>query len=115
MIGKLSVWISASVVATALTLGGTAEARYRKSNILSNVSTRIIPNWKNSGADVCFVQNSNSAPVSVVISVFPTGTLVLGIDTWQFPVLLGGLDPARVFSCTPLMPAAEYCQVMLVR
>jgi hypothetical protein len=115
MFGKLSVWISASVVVTTLTLGGTAEARFRKSNTLSNVSTRIIPNWNNSGSDVCFVHNSNNAPVSAVISVFPTGTLVLGIDTWTFPVLLGAFDGARVFSWAPLTPASEYCQVMLVR
>jgi hypothetical protein len=115
MFGKLSVWISASVVVTTLTLGGTAEARFRKSNILTNVSTRIIPNWNNSGSDVCFVHNANNAPVLAVISVFPTGTPVLEFDTWQFPVLLGAFGDARVFSWTPLLPASEYCQVMLVR
>jgi hypothetical protein len=115
MFVKLSVWISASVVATTLVLGGTAEARFRKSNTLSNVSTHIIPNWNNSGSDVCFVHNANDAAISAVISVFPTGTLVLGIDTWKFPVVLGALEDARVFSWTPLIPAAEYCQVMLVR
>jgi hypothetical protein len=115
MFGKLSVWISASVLATTLATGGNAEARFRKSNTLTNVSTRIIPNWDNSGSDVCFVHNSNNAPVSVIISVFPTGTPVLEFDTWQFPVLLGPLGDARVFSWTPLLPASEYCQVMLVR
>jgi hypothetical protein len=115
MFGKLSVCVFASVVAITLALGGTAEARFRKSNTLSNVSTRIIPNWNDSGSDVCFVHNSNNAPVSAVISVFPTGTLVLEFDTWQFPVLLGAFGDARVFSWTPLLPASEYCQVMLVR
>jgi hypothetical protein len=115
MFGKLSVWISASVFAATLALGGTAEARFRKSNTMSNVSTRIVPNWNNGGADVCFVHNANNAPVSAVISVFPTGTLILELDTWQFPVALGAFGTARVFSWTPLTPAAEYCQVMLVR
>jgi hypothetical protein len=110
MFGKLSVWISASVVATTLALGGTAEARFRKSNTLSNVSTHIIPNWNNSGSDVCFVHNSNNAPVSAVISVFPADIL-----PWSFPVLLGAFGDAWVFSWTPLTPASEYCQVMLVR
>ena len=115
MFGKLSVWLSASVVAITLALGGTAEA-FRKSNTLSNVSTRIIPNWNNSGSDVCFVRNSNNVPVSTVISVFPTGTLLIGTDTWTFPILLGAFGEARVFSWRPpTPPASEYCQVMLVR
>lgn len=116
MLGKLSVWISASVVAAALVLGGTAEARFRKSPTVSNVSTHIIPNWNNSGSDVCFVHNSNSVPVWAVISVFPTGTLIMEIDTWTRPVFLGAFGDARVFSWTPPTPrASEYCQVMLVR
>jgi hypothetical protein len=116
MFWKLSVWISASVVATTLALGGTAEARFRKSTTLSNVSTRIIPNWNNSGSDVCFVHNSNNVPVSTVISVFPTGTLIMEIDTRTFPPLLGAFGDARVFSWSPPTPrASEYCQVMLVR
>jgi hypothetical protein len=115
MFGKWSLWISASVVATTLALGGTAEARFKKSNTLSSVSTRIIPNWNNSGSDVCFVHNSNNVAVSAVISVFPTSSLVLEFDTWTFPVLLGAFGSAKVFSWTPLTPASEYCQVMLVR
>jgi hypothetical protein len=116
MCGKLSVWILASVVATTLALGGAAaEERYRKSNTLSNVSTRIIPNWNNSGSDVCFVHNLNNAPVSAIISVFPASILFIENDTWQFPVFLGAFDDARVFSWTPLLPGSEYCEVMLVR
>jgi hypothetical protein len=115
MSGKWSVCIFASLLATIFALDGTAEARFRKSNTLSNVSTRIIPNWNNGGSDVCFVHNSNKAPVSAIVSVFPTGTLIIGMDTWTFPMLLGAHDVARVFSWTPLTPAAEYCQVMLVR
>jgi hypothetical protein len=115
MLGKLSVWISALVVVATLALGGTAEARYRKSNTLTNVSTRIIPNWENSGSDVCFVHNSNNVPVSAVITVFPTITLPTGTEKLTFPVLLGASDTARVFSWSPLLPGAEYCQVMLVR
>ena len=116
MFGKLSVWISASVLATTLALGGPAEARFRKPATLSNVSTYIVPNWNNSGSDVCFVRNSNNVPVSTVISVFPTGTLLIGTDTWTFPILLGAFGEARVFSWRPpTPPASEYCQVMLVR
>ena len=115
MLGKLTAAIFAIVLATTLALDGSAEARYRKSNTLSNVSTRIIPNWNNSGSDVCFVHNSNNTPVSVVISVFPTGTPFTEFDTWQFPVLLSALGNASVFSWTPLLPGSELCQVMSVR
>ena len=115
MLAKLSNWISASLVATALVLCGSAEAAVRKTNILSNVRTEIIPNWTNTGADVCIVHNLNPAPVSIVVSVFPTGTLVLPIDTWTFPMVLGALGGARVYSWSPLLPASEYCKVMLVR
>src|ERR1700730_7026286 len=104
MSGKLTVGIFGSVVAITFALGGTVEARYRKSNTLSNVSTRIIPNWNNSGSDVCFVHNSNNTSVSVIISVFPTETPFIEFDTWQFPVLLGAFGDARVFSWTPLLP-----------
>ena len=115
MFGKCSVWIFASVVATTFTLSGAAEASVRKTNRLSNVSTQIIPNWNLSGSDVCFVHNANNASVSALISVFPTGTLVLTGDTWTFPVVLGPFGGARVFSWTPLLPASEYCKVMVVR
>lgn len=106
---KLSVWISASVVATTLALGGTAEA-----NTLSKVSTRIIPNWNNRGAEVCVVHNSNNVPVSAVISVFPIGTAVTGIDDWTFPMLLGAFDSAKVFSWTPPRHAGS-CKVLSVQ
>ena len=43
MFGKLSIWISASVLATTLALGGFAEAAVRKTNMMSNVRTQIIP------------------------------------------------------------------------
>jgi hypothetical protein len=109
MFGKLSVWISALVVATTLALGGSAQA-----NTLSNVSTRIIPNWNNSGSDVCFVHNSNNVPVSAVISVFPMGTAVFGIDNWTFPVLLGAFGGTKVFSWTPPKHAGS-CKVLLVQ
>jgi hypothetical protein len=115
MFGKLSIWISAFVLATTLALSGYAEAAVRKTNMMSNVRTQIIPNWNNSGADVCFVHNANSASVSTLISVFPTGTLVLAGDRWTFPVVLGPFAGARVFSWTPLLPASEYCKVMVVR
>ena len=115
MFGKLSVWIFAFVLAATLALGGSAEAAFRKTNTLSNVRTQIIPNWNNTGSDVCFVHNANNASVSALISVFPTGTLVLAGDTWTFPVLLGPFGGARVFSWTPLLPASEYCKVMVVR
>jgi hypothetical protein len=115
MFGKSSPWIFAFVLATALALGTSAEAAVRKTNTLSNVRTQIIPNWNNSGADVCFVHNTNNASVSTLISVFPTGTLVLAGDTWTFPVVLGPFAGARVFSWTPLLPASEYCKVMVVR
>lgn len=109
MFGKLSVWISASVVATTLALGATAEA-----NTLSHVSTRIFPNWNKSGLDVCFVHNSNKIPVSAVISVFPMGTAVFGIDSWTFPVLLGGFGGTKVFSWTPPAHAGS-CKVLSVQ
>jgi hypothetical protein len=113
MFGKSCLWISAFVLATAL--GASAEAAVRKTNTLSNVRTQIIPNWNNSGVDVCFVHNANNAPVSTLVKVFPTGTLVLSVDTWTFPVVLGPFAGARVFSWTPLLPASEYCKVMVVR
>jgi hypothetical protein len=115
MFGKSSLWISVLVLASALALGASAEAAVRKTNMLSNVRTQIIPNWNNSGADVCFVHNANNASVSTLVSVFPTGTLVLSVDTWTFPVVLGPFAGARVFSWTPLLPASEYCKVMVVR
>jgi hypothetical protein len=115
MFGKLSIWIFAAVVATNLAQGCSAEAAVRKTNTMSNVSTHIIPNWNNSGADVCFVHNSNNASVSVLVSVFPTGTLVLAGDTWTYPLVLGPSGGAKVFSWSPLLPASEYCKVMVVR
>ena len=113
MFGRLSIWIFAFVL--ALVLGGPVEATVRKTNVLSNVRTHIIPNFNNSGSDVCFVHNANHASVSTLISVFPTGTLVLAWDTWTYPVLLGPHSGARVYSWTPLIPASEYCKVMVVR
>ena len=110
MFGKLGVWISASVMAAALSLGGSAEA-----NTLSKVSTRVIPNWNNTGADVCFVHNSNNVPVSVLISAFPAGTtLVTGPGTWTLPVSLGAFDGAKVFSWTPPLRAGS-CKVLFVQ
>jgi hypothetical protein len=113
MFGKLSIWISASVLATTLALGGSAEGSVRKTNMMSNVRTEIISD--NSGADVCLVHNFNPVQVSVVVSVFPTGTLVLAGDRWTFPLVLGPGGAARVFTWTPLLPPSEYCKVMLVR
>jgi hypothetical protein len=115
MFGKSSLWISVIVVVTALALSASADAAVRKTNALSNVHTQIVRNWNNSGADVCFVHNANNASVSTLVSVFPTGTLVLAGDTWTFPVVLGPFAGARVFSWTPLLPASEYCKVMVVR
>jgi hypothetical protein len=115
MFGKLSIWTFAGGLAVTVALGGCADAAVRKTNTLSNVRTQIIPNWNNSGADVCFVHNANNASVSTLVSVFPTGTLVLSVDTWTFPVVLGPFAGARVFSWTPLLPASEYCKVMVVR
>jgi hypothetical protein len=115
MCGKLNVWIFACLLAAALAFAPSAEATVRKTNVLTNVRTKIIPNFDNSGTDVCFVYNANPAPVSVLMSVFPTGTLVLSGDTWTFPLVLGPLSGARVFSWSPLIPASEYCKVMAVR
>jgi thiamine pyrophosphokinase len=115
MFGKLSVAILAFVLAITCALGGSADAAVRKTNVLSNVRTQIVPNFHNSGTDVCFVYNANNTSVSTLISVFPTGTLLLSVDTLTFPVLLGPFAGARVFSWTPLKPASEYCKVMVVR
>lgn len=115
MFRKFGMGISAFVLAIIYVLGAPADAAVRKTNVLSNVRTRIVPNFNNSGTDVCFVYNANRASVSTLISVFPTGTLVLAADTLTFPVVLGPLAGARIFSWTPLIPASEYCKVMVVR
>jgi|SRR5579871_3102531 len=115
MFGKFDLAISTFALATMFALSGSAETTVRKTNVLSNVRTQIIPNFDNAGADVCFVYNANDANVSTLISVFPTGTLVLAGDTWTFPLVLGPHGTARVFSWTPLKPASEYCKVMVVR
>jgi hypothetical protein len=115
MFGKLSIGISAFVLAMTFALVGATQAAVRKTNSLSNVHTRIVPNFNHTGTDVCFVYNANNASVSTLISVFPTGTLVLSVDTWTFPVVLGPFGGARVFSWSPLTPASEYCKVMVVR
>jgi hypothetical protein len=115
MFGKLSTAISTSVLVMTFALVGAADAAVRKTDSLSNVRTRIIPNFNHTGTDVCFVYNSNNASVSTLISVFPTGTLVLAGDTLTFPVVLGPFASARVFSWSPLLPASEYCKVMVVR
>ena len=115
MFGKLSFWIFSSVLAAMVASTPSAQATVRKTNILTNVRTQIVPNFNHTGADVCFVYNANNASVSTLISVFPTGTLVLSADTWTFPVVLGPFSGARVFSWTPLTPASEYCKVMVVR
>ncbi len=114
MVGKLGIGISAIVLAISIQ-SGAAEAAVRKTNSLSHVRTQIIPNFNNSGADVCFVHNANNASVSILVSVFPTGTLVLAADTLTFPLVLGPFAGARVYSWTPLIPASEYCKVMVVR
>jgi hypothetical protein len=114
--GKPAIWISALVVGISAFLGDDgAQAAVRKTNSLSNVSTHIIPNWNNSGSDVCVVQNANSVSVSVLVSVFPTETLVLAGDRWTLTMVLGAYSGARVFTWTPLLPASEYCKVMVVR
>ena len=117
MPGKLSIWMIASVVVAGAVLGGfsIAQASVRKTNTLSNVSTHIIPNWNNSGSDVCVVHNANSVTLSVLVSVFPTETLVLAGDRWTLTMVLGAHSGARVFTWTPLLPASEYCKVMIVR
>ncbi len=115
MFDKSGVRIFAIVLATMLVPASFAEAAVRKTNMLSNVRTHIIPNLNNTGTDVCFVYNANYASVSTLISVFPNGTLVLGADTLTFPVVLGPRSGARVFGWTPLIPASEYCKVMVVR
>jgi len=115
MFDKWGVWIFTIVLAAMLVPGGSAEATVRKTNVLSNVRTHIIPNLNNTGTDVCFVYNANHASVSTLISVFPNGTLILAADTLTFPVVLGPRSEARVFSWTPLIPASEYCKVMVVR
>jgi hypothetical protein len=115
MFEKLRVWISLFVLAAAFALASSAQATVRKTNVLTHVRTQIIQNFNHTGADVCFVYNANNASVSTLISVFPTGTLVLAADTLTFPVVLGPFAGARVFSWTPLTPASEYCKVMVVR
>ena len=115
MFRKLSIWISLFVLAVMFAPASPAQATVRKTNVLTRVSTHIVPNFNRTGADVCFVYNGNNAPVSTLISVFPNGTLVLAADTLTFPVLLGPHAGARVFSWTPLTPASEYCKVMVVR
>jgi hypothetical protein len=109
MFRKISVWSFASAVVTTIASGSSAEA-----NTLSNVSARIIANWNNSGSDVCFVQNSNNVPVSALISVFPMGTAVFGVDSWTFPILLGASGGTRVFSWTPPRHAGS-CKVLSVQ
>src|ERR1700733_15622494 len=112
MFGKLSTAISTSVLAMTFALAGAADAAVRKTDSLSNVHTRIIPNFNNSGTDVCFVYNANNTSVSTLISVFPTGTLVLAGDTWTLPMVLSPLFGTRVYSWTPLITASEYCKAM---
>ena len=115
MAGKLIIRICVFALATTFALVGAAEATVRKTNSLSNVRTHIIPNFNHTGTDVCFVYNANNAPISTLISVFPTGTLILAGDTFTFPIVLGPLAGTRVFSWSPLTPASEYCKVMVVR
>jgi hypothetical protein len=115
MFEKLSIRIVAFALTTMFALVGPAEATVRKTNSLTNVRTHIVPNFNHSGTDVCFVYNANNASVSTLISVFPTGTLVLAADTLTYPLVLGPFSGARVFSWTPLIPASEYCKVMVVR
>ena len=115
MFGKLSIWTFLLTLAAMLVFAPSAQANVRKTNVLTNVRTQIIPNFNNTEADVCFVYNANNAPVSILVSVFPTGTLVLSGDTWTLPFVLGPHSGARVFSWTPLKPASEYCKVMVVR
>jgi len=109
MFEKFCVWIFSLVVVTAVALGSRAEA-----NTLSNVSARIIPNWNNTGSDICVVHNSNNVPVSAVISVFPMGTAVFGIDNWTFPLLLGAGSGTKVFSWSPPKRAGS-CKVLSVQ
>jgi hypothetical protein len=109
MFAKKGVWIFASMMATTFALGTPTEA-----NTLSNVSTRIIPNWNNEGAEVCILHNSNNVPVSALVSVFPMGTAVFGVDNWTFPILLGAFGSVRVFSWA-LPRRAGSCKVLSIQ
>jgi hypothetical protein len=115
MFEKIRISFFLPLLGALVVLASSAQATVRKTNVLTHVRTQIIPNFNQSGADVCFVYNANNASVSALISVFPTGTLVLSGDTLTFPVILGPFAGVRVFSWTPLTPASEYCKVMLVR
>jgi hypothetical protein len=108
MLRKFSIWISAFAVATSLILASAAEA-----NTLSKVSTRIVRSWS-TGSDVCLVHNSNNVPISAIVSVFPIGTAVTGIDNWSFPVSLGAFGGAKLYSWTPPMHAGS-CKVLSVQ
>jgi|ERR1700679_1382541 hypothetical protein len=107
MLRKFGIWISASVVATSLVFGA-ADA-----NTLSKVSTRIVRN-SNTGSDVCLVHNLNNVPVSAIVSVFPIGTAVTGIDNWTLLVSLGAFGGAQLYSWTPPMHAGS-CKVLSVQ
>jgi hypothetical protein len=107
MFRKFSIWISVPVVAASLISAAGA-------NTLSKVSTRIVRNWNNTVSDVCIVNNSNNVPVSAIISVFPIGTAVTGIDNWSFPVSLGAFGGAKLYSWTPPMHAGS-CKVLSVQ
>jgi hypothetical protein len=108
MFRKFSIWISASVVTTTLILAGTADA-----NTLSKVSTRIVRN-SNTGLDVCLIHNSNNVPVSAIVSVFPIGAAVIGIDNWTFPVSIGAFGGAELYSWASPRHAGS-CKVLSVQ
>jgi hypothetical protein len=85
-----------------------------QANTLSHVSTRIFRNWNHSGTDVCFVHNSNRVPVSAIVSIFPMGTAVFGVDSWTLPVGLGASATSRLYSWEPPRHGGS-CKVLSVQ
>ena len=77
-------------VMLGLTLVHPAEARRkpRTTNTLSNVTSYIILNYKNSGQDICHVYNGNNRPAIVTAKVWP--------GNWFGPPVWGTAGPAYI-------------------
>jgi hypothetical protein len=62
------------VLVLLLAAFSTGEAAAKRSKVKTNVTTRIILNWNDDRADVCFVHNSSGRRLIANVDAFPSGS-----------------------------------------
>ena len=116
MLQRLSATILGAMVVLSLAAAQHANARAKRvkplDNSIVNVKTRIVPNWQNSGQDVCFVHNSNGRRVVAYVNAFPAGLFQTSKETATIgPIFMAPIDDQKVFSWWGKRPAPPKCWV----